>query len=283
MTTLSPVPPSIVSAPGPPMQHVVAVAAEQRVVAVAADEHVVAGSAAQREQDGAGGHAEASITSSLARALTVSRSVAALGAGHRHRGGEAADGRVRAGAGDGDDVVAVRGVGDHVVGRERRRRRRRAARSALTLVTSVPGQVVDHDAVGAAERLGVDRLDVVEVHHDGRDVAGEAHAAAVGGDVHVLVGGAAVEQHAVGAVLALDHVAAVARIPLERVVAGSEERGVVALLAVDEVVAVAAEQDVDRRWSRAACRCPLPPSTVMLDQRGQVAGRGEACRRRRWR
>ena len=36
--------------------------------------------------------------------------------------------------------------------------------------------------------------------------------------------GAAVEQHRVGAVLALDGVAAVARIPLEHVVAGAEER-----------------------------------------------------------
>ena len=53
------------------------------------------------------------------------------------------------------------------------------------------------------------------------------------------------KQHRVGAVLTLDGVAAVARIPLEDVVAGAEEGHVVALLAVDEVVAVAAEQDVD--------------------------------------
>ena len=38
-----------------------------------------------------------------------------------------------------------------------------------------------------------------------------------------LVRGAAVEQHRVGAVLAFDDVAAVARIPLEHVVAGAEE------------------------------------------------------------
>ena len=55
---------------------------------------------------------------------------------------------------------------------------------------------------------------------------------------------AAVEQQRVDAVLALDHVAAVAGIPLEHVVAGAEERDVVALLAVDEVVAVAAEDEV---------------------------------------
>ena len=51
------------------------------------------------------------------------------------------------------------------------------------------------------------------------------------------------------------HVAAVARIPLEDVVAGAQERDVVALLAVDEVVAVAAEQDVDAVAAEDACRC----------------------------
>ena len=92
----------------------------------------------------------------------------------------------------------------------------------------------------------------------------------------------AVEQHRVGAVLALDGVAAVARIPLEHVVAGAEERGVVALLAVDEVVAVAAEQEVgavaaeDRVVARAAVDGDR-------DQRGEVAGRARSCRRRRWR
>ena len=71
-------------------------------------------------------------------------------------------------------------------------------------------------------------------------------------------------------------------IPLEDVVAGAEEGDVVALLAVDEVVAVAAEQQVgavaaeDRVVAGAAVDGDL-------DQRGQVAGGGEACRRRRWR
>ena len=85
----------------------------------------------------------------------------------------------------------------------------------------------------------------------------------------------AVERHRVGAVLALDGVAAVAGIPLERVVAGAEQRGVVALLAVDEVVAVAAEQDVD---AVAAEQRVVAGAAVDgdLDQRGEVAGRGEA-------
>ena len=55
----------------------------------------------------------------------------------------------------------------------------------------------------------------------------------------------AVEEHRVDAGLALDGVAAVARIPDERVVAGAQERDVVAAVAVDRVVAVAAEQGLD--------------------------------------
>ncbi len=56
----------------------------------------------------------------------------------------------------------------------------------------------------------------------------------------------AVEQHRVGAVLTFDRVAAVARVPLERVVARTQEGRVVTAIAIDEVVAVAAEQ---------RCRC----------------------------
>ena len=67
---------------------------------------------------------------------------------------------------------------------------------------------------------------------------------AVGRDVDVLVDVGAVEQHRVGAGLALDDVAAVARVPDERVVAGAQQRHVVAAAAGDQVVAVAAEQHV---------------------------------------
>ena len=108
------------------------------------------------------------------------------------------------------------------------------------------GQVVDGDRVGAAQGVEVDPLDAVEVHGDVADVAGEADAAAVGGDVDLLVDVGAVEEHRVGAVLALDGVAAVARVPDEGVVAGAQEGHVVAAAAVDDVVAVAADQ---------ACRC----------------------------
>ena len=87
-------------------------------------------------------------------------------------------------------------------------------------------------------------LDVVEVHRHVGDVAEEEDAPAVGRDVDVLAGVGAEEQHRVGAVLALERVVAVARVPLEDVVAGAHEGHVVAVVAEDEVVAVAAEEHV---------------------------------------
>ena len=101
------------------------------------------------------------------------------------------------------------------------------------------------------------------------------HALTVGGGLEDLVAAAAVEQHRVGVRLALDDVAAVAGIPLERVVAGAEEGDVVALLAVDEVVVVTAEQHVGAvaAEERVVARAAVDGD---LDQRGQVAGGGEA-------
>ena len=97
------------------------------------------------------------------------------------------------------------------------------------------------------------------------------HAPAVGRGLEDLVSGRAVEQHGVRAVLALDDVAAVTRIPLEHVVAGTHEGDVVALLAVDEVVAFAAEQQVDAvaAEDRVVAGAAIDRD---LDQRGQVAG-----------
>ena len=142
-------------------------------------------------------------------------------------------------------VVAAGAVDDHGVGRavagplpaSRQVERRPASTSvpvrSLTVIVSAPPRA-----------LKLDPLDVVEVHGDVADVAGEAHPPAVGRDVDVLVDVGAVEQQRVGAVLAFDDVAAVARVPDEGVVAGAEQRRVVAAAAVDEVVAVAAEQHV---------------------------------------
>ena len=69
-------------------------------------------------------------------------------------------------------------------------------------------------------------------------------AAAVREDVDVLGDVGAVEQHRVEAVLALDRVVVVARVPHEGVVARAHERGVVAVAAVDEIVALAADEQV---------------------------------------
>ncbi len=55
--------------------------------------------------------------------------------------------------------------------------------------------------------------------------------------------------------LSFDGVVAVTRIPLEHIVSGTQECGVVALLPVDEVVAVAAAQVSRPRCCRGWCRC----------------------------
>ena len=61
------------------------------------------------------------------------------------------------------------------------------------------------------------------VHNDVAEVAEEPQPTAVGRQVEDLVLARAVEEHGVGAGLALDRVAAVARVPPEEVVAGAEQ------------------------------------------------------------
>ena len=55
-------------------------------------------------------------------------------------------------------------------------------RSRATWRDPGAGQIADRDGVGAAQGREVDLLDAVEVHRDVGDVAGEAHATAVGRD-----------------------------------------------------------------------------------------------------
>ena len=100
----------------------------------------------------------------------------------------------------------------------------------------------------------------------------EAHPLAVGRHVEVLGDVGAVEQHRVGAVLALDGVVAVTRVPAGRCRRRHPDPDVVAAVAVDEVVAVAAEQDV---VAVAAVDGVVPGAAVDgdLDQRGQAVGR----------
>ncbi len=255
-------------------EHVVTLAAEQRVVAGAAEEHVVAVAAGGGQERGVGGQARGVDDVVADQGVDRHPVTARDGPGDRDARREAGDLRGRAGAGDRDGVVAVGRVDHHVV---RCGVVAAAGRGQVGgHVRDVgPGQVVDGEQVGAAERVGDDRLDVVEVHDDVRDVAGEPDAVAVGGRLHALVGVAAVEPHRVGAVLPLDHVAGIAGIPLEGVVAGAEERDVVALLAVGEVVAVAAEQHVGAVGAEEVVVAGAAVGGD-LDQRGQVAGGREA-------
>ena len=253
-------------------QHVVAGAAQEGVVAGTAEQHVVVAAAVRGEQRRVGRQA-GGVDHVVAR-QRVDRDPVAAGdrAGHVDAGGETEHRGARANARDDHDVVAVRGVGDDVVG---------CAVVAATVGVEVAhdarhvgaGQVVDHEGVSAAECPDGDRLDVVEVHRDRRDVAREPYAAAVRGRLQPLADVAAVERHLVDAVLALDDVVAVTGIPLERVVAGAQQAGVVALLAVDEVVAVAAEQEVDAVAAEQVVVAGAPVDGD-ADQRGQVAGRG---------
>ena len=142
-----------------------------------------------------------------------------------------------------DLVVAAGAVDRHRVGRAvaAAARRRQVDRDLLDVGG---GKIVDGDLVGAAQGVELDLLDIVEVHDDVGDVAGEPRAPAIGRDVDRLVDVGAVEQQRVVAVLALDHVAAVARVPDERVVARAKQGRVVAAAAGDDVVAVAAQQRV---------------------------------------
>ena len=172
-----------------------------------------------------------------------------------------------------DHVVSGGAVDDHVVGG--------AVPHAVDGEIDIDfghvgaAEVVDGRRVGSAERVQVDDLDVVDVHDDVADIAGEAQPVAVGGEVEQFGDVGAVEEQFVGAVLALDGVAAVTRVPLEDVVAGAQEAGVVPLVAVDEVVAVAAEQRVGSvaAEERVVAR---PAVDRDRDQCGQVPGGGEA-------
>ena len=92
--------------------------------------------------------------------------------------------------------------------------------------------------------LECDPLDVVEVHGDGGDIAGKAHAAAIGRDVDIFGGVGAVEDQRVGAGLTFDGVVAVAGIPDVGIVVGAKQSEVVAASAGDGIVAIAAEQRI---------------------------------------
>ena len=88
-----------------------------------------------------------------------------------------------------------------------------------------PGQVVDRDGVGAAQRVDVDRLDAVEVHRDVADVAEQPGMRLPLAEMSMFSLTLAPLNSSVSMPrLALDRVAAVARVPDEGVVARAEQR-----------------------------------------------------------
>ena len=90
----------------------------------------------------------------------------------------------------------------------------------------------------------------VEVRRgDAVDIAGEAHASTIGGDIDVLGEVDAVEVEPVDAVLTFDGVVGIALIPLKDVVAGAQESDVVARAPIDHIVAAAAIERVSARQS----------------------------------
>src|SRR6185295_11043798 len=101
-------------------------------------------------------------------------------------------------------------------------------------------QVIDGEGVGAPEGPELNVLDIVEIHADAGNIAGEQRVPAFGGDVDDFVDIRAIEQERIGIIAAVDDIAAVARIPDEGIVAGAKLRIVVAATAGDGVVVIAA-------------------------------------------
>ena len=185
------------SSPAPMQGHVVAVVAEDEVVAVAAEEHVgalraeervVAGAAVDRQLDDAGGQRGRRHAVVAAQGVDDERIVGPFGVGDVHLGRQPDHGDRSSRAEDVDDVVAVGAVDDDGVGLGvAGRAADRAGQVDVDLDEVGAAQVVDGGRVGAAQGVQVDGLDVVEVHDDVAEVAGEPHAPAVGRGLEDLV------------------------------------------------------------------------------------------------
>ena len=257
MRTLSPGPPSRVSVPGAADEHVVAGAAAHGVVAVAADEDVVAVVTVEREQRRAAATPEASTTSSPARAddghAVVARARRRRRSARRRgrRPGRAAP--LPATTTTSWPLVPLTMM---LSARRRRRRCRPGRRGRVAIaVRSVPVRSLTVNVSAPARALRSMLLDVVGVHRDVADVAGEAHSLAVGGHIEVLA-----------AALPLNSIVSVPSWPsttslpspgshwnVSSPAPSSAE--VVALLSVDEVVARRHRAAGRCRCCRAACRC----------------------------
>ena len=82
---------------------------------------------------------------------------------------------------------------------------------------------------------------LVQVHRHDPDIAGQADVAAIGRDIDALVAVGAVELECVHASLAVNSVAAIARVPDEHVVTRAKRRHVTPFAAVDDIIAGAAD------------------------------------------
>src|SRR5262245_6885949 len=238
-----------------------AVAAIDGVVAGAAEDDIVAKAAVDLQADLAGGKT-AGVDDVVAAQAVDGQQVRLVGVIDNHRRRQALDCDLAARRGDGDHVVAIGGVdGDGIALAVAAAAVERRRQIDFDLGDVGALEIADDDVVRAAERLDVNALHLVQVHDDVADVAEEERPFAVGGDVEVLADVGAVEQQGVDAVLPLDHVAAIARIPPEGVVAGGDQRQIIALVAVDKVVDVAALKRLlagageDRVIAHAAVEC----------------------------
>ena len=127
------------------------------------------------------------------------------------------------------------------------------------------GEVVDVISVGAAERVEVDVLDAVEVHRDVADVAGETYTpVAVGVMLIFSLTLAPLNTSVSMPALAIDRVAAVARIPDERVVAVAAEQAVSLPLPPVMMSLPSPPISLSLPSPPVMVSLPAPPSTVTL-------------------
>ena len=157
-----------------------------------AEERVVAGAAVDRQLDDAGGQRGRRHAVVAAQGVDDERVVGPLGVGDVHLGRQPDHGDRGPRAEDVDDVVAVGAVDDDDVGLRRRRPCRRSSPARLMLIStrSVPVRSLTVVVSVPPRVLRSMRLDVVEVHDDVAEVAGEPHAPAVGRGLEDLVAGA---------------------------------------------------------------------------------------------
>ena len=243
---LSPGPPSRMSStgfdqdivPGTAGEHIVASAADQDIITVAPSPSV----------DRAGRQAEASTTSSPAKALIVNRSFAA----------SAPVIFTRAARPSTDVPLAsptARATSSPLVPRTMTLSgwaspTPTAARVEVDLGDVGARQVVDDDRVGPAQRVEVDALHVVQVHGHAGDV--RAARGPCSRRMSMFSATLAPLNSMVSAGLPLEDVVVVAGIPHKRVVTGAHQGHVVAVAAVDQIVTLTAEEHIGPEARRSS-------------------------------